>query len=74
MVARARETVEIVEIRLHQVVRRSPALYELATAGLGQVAAIARALDEAHGLLAAVLEERGVERHAAHFREKEELR
>lgn len=67
LVSRARETVEIVEIRLHQVLRRAPALYELAMAGLGQIAAIARALDEAHGLIAVVLEQRGEERHEAHF-------
>ena len=66
-VAGAQEAAGIVAIRLRQVLRRAPALRELVVHGQGQLTAIADALDEAHELLCAVLDEKQRERHARHF-------
>jgi len=67
MIAGAQEAAGIVAIRLRQVRRRAPALRELVVHGQGQLTAIADALDEAHALLGAVLEEKQRERHEQHF-------
>ncbi len=70
-VAGAQEAAGIMAIRLRQVRRRVPALRELVTQGQVQVTAIADALDEAHELLGAVLEEKQKERHERHFGKSE---
>jgi len=67
MIARAQEEAGIVAIRLRQVQRRAPALRELVVQGQGQLTALADALDEAHELLGAVLEEKRAARHRKHF-------
>jgi len=67
MIAGAQEAAGIVAIRLRQVRRRAPALRELVRMGQVQLTAMADALDEAHALLGAVLEEKAAERHRKHF-------
>lgn len=67
MIAAAQESAGIIAIRLRQVERRAPQLHELVTAGQGQLTAIADGLDEAHALLAAVLEAKHAERSRKHF-------
>ena len=67
MLATAQEAAGILAIRFRQILRRAPALDELVTAGQRQLTAIADALDEAHVLLAEVLEVKASERHEAHF-------
>lgn len=68
LVAGAQETLEIIALRLRQVQRRVPALAELATAGQAQSGAALEALDEAHGLLSAVLTEKQAARRAKHYK------
>lgn len=66
-VAHAQETAAIVALRFRQVERRAPGLSELTRTGQAQITQMVDALDEAHELLAQVLNEKHQVRSQAHF-------
>lgn len=68
MIAGAHELTGLVALRLRQVQRRAPLLGELIAAGQAQVTALADALDEAHELIAAVLETKHEARSETHWK------